>query len=116
MAEIPLKPLDDLTSAAPKQIKFIGSSLVVLTLFSRQVETPLLTVSQDGQGHAGVEGVFKQLSVSPLRLPHPLDLHENGRLVLRMAQGQVNTTATNGVFWCHDMDVKHGPTKLVQYW
>src|SRR5262245_12370886 len=116
MPKIPCQSVVAFRGVALKEIKLVDTPLLVVPLFTRQVEAPLLTVGQNGHRNATVERVLKELTIAPVSLPDPLHLEKNLRSIAPVAEGEVNASPFERVFRRDTARIENWPPEFVQHW
>ena len=90
-------------------------SLVVASLAGGKEEAPLASVREHRDRNALMKAVFEELLLpTVIGLPQILDLHEDGRLPRRMAEGVIDLPRTDLEFRSDDLDVEDWPSQLMQ--
>jgi hypothetical protein len=116
MSKIPCQSIIALRCVALKEINLVDTSLLVVPLFTRQVEAPFLTIGQNGHRHTTVESVLKELTIPTFGLPDPLHFEKNLRSIAPVAEGEVNASTFERVFRRNTARIENRPPEFVQHW
>lgn len=75
----------------------MNSTLGIVSLFGGEVEAPLPSVYEDGEGRALMEGVLEELSIPVIAGVWRFHLDEDSRRARRREKRMVNSSLVNGV-------------------